>query len=222
MTTAKKIILTVIHLSIFIITVIMTLRGVFKGAAAGQVGENMINLGFFKAFTVDSNDFAGITSLITAVCLVISFIKKDFKLPYWVVLLQYSSAMCVALTFITTATFLAPTQVSLGNSYFLFFSGDMFYLHLTTPITVILAYIFTEDDYKFGLKENLLGLIPLMIYEVVYFTNVIITKAWSDFYRFTFGGHNSAILPAIIIVTGVTFLMGFGMIKAHNKYISRG
>lgn len=222
MKTARKILLTIIHLSIFIVTVIMTLRGVIIGAAEGQLGENMINLGFFKAFTVDSNDIAGIASLILTIILIINLITKKVEIPYWAVLFHYVSAVSVALTFITTATFLAPTQAALGNGYFLYFSKDMFFLHFSTPVLSILTFIFGEDKFEFKIKENLLGLIPSFLYSIVYVTCAVILHTWTDFYGFTFGGHNAVVVPVLIIIYAVTFLMGFGIYKAHNKYISRG
>lgn len=217
MKNSKKIILAIIHLFIAISTILLTLKGVFWGAAAGQLGENMINLGYFKAFTVDSNDLAAIASIIMFVYLIISLVKKEDHIPYWVVLLQYTSGVAVGLTFITTATFLAPTQVSIGNSYWLYFSGDMFFLHFLTPVLAIAMFIVGSNEYNFKLKENLIGLIPLGIYSVVYVTNAVILHTWSDFYGFTFGGKNWAVVPSLIVVYTVTFFIGKLMIFTKGK-----
>lgn len=219
MKTAKKITLAVVHLFIFVITVILTIKGVFYGAGEGQLGENMINLGYFKAFTVDSNDLTAIASFIMSIYLIVSVIKKEDKIPYWAILFQYISAVAVGLTFITTATFLAPTQVSIGNSYWLYFSGDMFFLHFLTPVLAIGAYIVGPSVSKFSRKENLLGLIPLTLYAIVYVTNAVILKTWSDFYGFTFGGHDWVVTPVLIVIYLVTFLIGKIMIftETHIK-----
>ncbi len=214
--TVKKIILIIVHLFITISTIILTAKGVFFGASKGQLGENMINLGYFKAFTIDSNDLAALSSLFMAICLIISLYKKDFKIPYWTVLLQFMSAVSLGLTFITTAVFLAPTQVSIGNSYWLYFIGDMFFLHFLTPVLTMGAYIFGEDEFKLKLKENFMGIIPMLIYAVVYLINAVILKTWSDFYGFTFGGHNWAIVPVITVVLIVTFGIGTLLILARK------
>lgn len=208
MKNSKKIILAIIHLFIFVATVILTIKGVFYGASDGQLGENMINLGYFKAFTVDSNDLTAIASLIMFVYFVISLVKKEDKIPYWAVLFQYISAVAVGLTFITTATFLAPTQVSIGNSYWLYFSGDMFFLHFLTPVLAIATYIVGPAEYTFKRKENFLGLIPLTLYAIVYVTNAVILETWSDFYGFTFGGHKQVVVPVLIVIYIVTFFIG--------------
>lgn len=217
MKTSKKIILLIIHLFITVATIILTLKGVLFGASDGQLGENMINLGYFKAFTIDSNDFTALASLILSIVLIKNLIKKEDKLPKWAVLLHYVSAVAVGLTFVTTMTFLAPTQVSIGNSYWLYFSGDMFFLHFLTPALAIGTYILGDSEYKLSRKENLLGLIPLAIYSCFYVTNVVILKTWSDFYGFTFGGHNEAIIPVLVIIFAVTFGISVLISFIHNK-----
>lgn len=217
---SKKIILIVTHLFITVITIILTLKGVFYGASEGQLGENMINLGYFKAFTIDSNDLAAITSLIMAVYLAVSLFKEKFEIPYWVILVQYISAVSVGLTFVTTATFLAPIQVSIGNSYWLYFSDDMFFLHFLTPALCIVTFIIENERFEFKKKENILGLIPLTLYAIVYVTNAVILKTWSDFYGFTFGGRNWVVPIVLTIIFIVTYLIGL-LIKVCNKIINK-
>lgn len=221
MKTTKKIILLVTHLFVFIATVLLTVKGVLFGAAAGQLGENMINWGYFKAFTVLSNDLAAIASLVMVVLLIKNLVSGKDELPYWAVLFQYVSGVAVGLTFVTTATFLAPTQVSIGNSYWLYFSNDMFFLHFLTPVLVILCYIFGEKQFTFKRKENVIGLIPLFLYSIVYVTNAVILHTWSDFYGFTFGGHNAVVIPVLIVIYAVTFGIAVLMTFCHNKRVGK-
>lgn len=217
MKTSKKIALSIIHIFITISTLIITAMGVFKGAGKGQLGENMINIGYFKAFTIDSNDLAGIASLIVAIYLIKSIVKKEDKLPYWVVVLQYVSAVSLGLTFLTTATFLAPNQVARGSSYWTYFIGTMFFFHFFNPLLTILACIFGDKEFHLGKKENLFGILPMCIYAVVYLINVVFLKSWSDFYGFTFGGRNWTILPVIIVMLLVTFGIGALIRFCKNK-----
>ena len=204
----KKIVLTVIHIFLFASTFILTVKGVTRGADSGQLGENMMGTGYFKAFTSDSNIFVGITSLIAAVILIKNLLTKKDDYPYAVILLQYISSISIGLTFITTALFLAPTQVSLGNSYWLYFSGDLFFLHFLNPCLAIGAYICSDDNYTFKIKELVLGLLPVLVYAVVYIICAVVLNIWSDFYGFTFGGHNEIVPLVFIIVTAVTFGIG--------------
>lgn len=217
MNKSKKIILLCVHFFITVVTILLTLKGVLWGASEGQLGENMINLGYFKAFTIDSNDFAAVTSAIVFVYLLVSLIKKEFEIPYWVWLIQFISSMALGLTFVCTATFLAPVQVSIGNSYWLYFSDDMFFLHFLTPVMVTFAFVWGNHKFVFGIKENLLGLLPLFLYSIVYVTNVVFLETWSDFYGFTFGGKNWVIVPVLIVIYAATFGIGKLIVFINNK-----
>ena len=191
MKTTKKIILPIVHLSFFAVTVIMTLHGVLNGAAAGQVGSHMINIGFFKAFTVDSNDLAIIFSISMTFILIRSNIKKDAHIPYWATVLQFLGSTSLFLTFLATADFLAPNQVDQGTSNFLYFSDGMFFLLFSTTLLSILCFIFGQKEYRFGLKENLPGIIPQPLFSIAFVICVVVTGVWKDFYRFTSGGKKS-------------------------------
>jgi len=208
MNTKKQITLSIVHLYITISTIILTIKGVLYGAADGQLGNNMINLGYFKAFTVDSNILSGISSLLIAIYLLKNIKNENKKLPYAMVLLQLMSAVSVGLTFLVTATFLAPKNLALGNSYWIFFAKDMFFLHLLTPFLTIGSFIISDDEYNFSIKENFLSLIPLGIYAAIYITNCVFLHTWNDFYGFTFGGINILVIPVLIIIIGLTFGIG--------------
>lgn len=218
---ARKIgLLLAIHSYIFISTFIITLLGVTKGAGDGQVGKDMINLGYFKAYTMDSNILAGITSFLYVVILCICLYKKIEKMPRFVVVLQLMSAISVGLTFVIVVIFLAPKQVMQGKSYFIEFTEDLFFYHFLNPLLVIAAFIFGEKEYHFKTKENLIGLIPTFIYSFVYAYCVLVTKVWSDFYGFTFGGKISLVAPVTIVIYLLSFLIGFILIKAKNRYVA--
>jgi len=220
MSKTKKIVLLFIHMFITVSTIILTINGVFFGAGKGQLGENMINIGYFKAFTMDSNDLSALASLFMCIYLILSLKKNEDDIPYWVILLQYFFATAVGLTFLTTATFLGSIQISRGKNYFELFSGDMFFMHFLNPMLAMGSFIFGSKQYVFGKKENLLSLIPVSIYTIVYFTNVVILKTWDDFYCFTFNGRNWVTGPVLIIIFSVTFLIGRLLIlckKAVNK-----
>ncbi len=79
----------------------------FRFMPAGAILE-VSNLGMFKFFTVDSNVFLGIVSLIFLIyeILVIKKIKKG--IPEVVYVLKLMATAGITLTFITTLVFLAP------------------------------------------------------------------------------------------------------------------
>lgn len=58
----KEVVLIALNAIIVISSAIIETLGVSKGAGDGQVGESMYGLGYFKAFTVDSNILCAIVS----------------------------------------------------------------------------------------------------------------------------------------------------------------
>ena len=212
----KKLILLAVHLYMFLSTLIITIMGVTAGAGAGQDGDKMKGLGYFRAFTMDSNILAGLVSLAIAVMIAINIYKKQEKMPYTLVLLQSIAATAVGLTFVVAATFLAPKQILAGESYFVTFSGDMFFFHFLNPLLAIGAFILGDKDYLFGSKEILFGLIPPMIYSVVYACCVVYAKVWEDFYGFTFGGKTYTIVPVSLVIYMISYLIGLLLIKLKN------
>lgn len=215
----KQKILLAVHSYMFLSTLIITIMGVAAGAGAGQNGDNMKGLGFFRAFTMDSNILAGIVSLAIAIMIVINIYKKQEKLPRALVILQFVAATAVGLTFVVAATFLAPQKVLEGESYFITFSQDMFFFHFLNPLLAIGAFIVGEKDYSFSRKEILFGLIPAIIYSVVYAICVVYTKVWEDFYGFTFGGKRHTIVPVSVVIYLVSYLIGTLLVKLKNKYV---
>ena len=81
----------------------------------------------------------------------------------------------------------------------------MFFLHFLTPVLAIAMFIVGSNEYNFKLKENLIGLIPLGIYSVVYVTNAVVLHTWSDFYGFTFGGKNYLVPLVLVIMYSSTY-----------------
>ena len=138
-------------------------------------------------------------------------------MPRFVVVLQLMSAISVGLTFVIVVVFLAPKQVMLGNNYFIQFTGNLFFYHFLNPMLTILLFIFGEKEYHFKTKENLIGLLPTIIYSIVYIYCVIVSKVWDDFYGFTFGGKTSLVAPVTIVINLLAFLIGFIIIKAKNN-----
>jgi len=203
----RKYILLALHFYVFVSSVIVTYIGVTAGAGSGQNGDEMIGLGYFKGFTMDSNIFGGLVSLVVAIYMIKNIKKKQEEMPYYTVVLQFISATAVGLTFLVAATFLAPKHVANGESYFVSFSDDMFFFHFLNPMLICLGFIFGEKQFTFRWKENLYGLIPGIIYSVVYEYFVCIKKSWGDFYGFTFGGKKYAVIPVSLAIYSLSFII---------------
>lgn len=216
---SKKLHLITINSILFLSTVYISIYRIFNGASAGQVGESMFGIGYFKAFTNLSNILNGIFALVSLIFIFINIKDKDYKLNNIVIKLQYISGCAVFLTFTTVVLFLAPMlYFSWGLDFMNLFTHDMFHFHLLNPLLSVALMIFFNKEYKFNLKDNLFGIIPTLLYSIVYLT-MVVTGRWSDFYNFTFGGKFELIPIVIILMYSTSFLLGLIIRKLHNKLV---
>ena len=204
---------------IFISTVIVVAMGVATGPEAAQPGvEDMTGLGYFKAFTVDSNVLMGITSLIVAVFNIKNIVQNRDEMPKWVILIQFVSAVAVSVTMMTTILFLGPKTVIEGHNYFWLFSGTLFFLHFLNPLLTILVVMFLLRKIRINWKYCLFGIIPVFVYSLFY-VPFVLTGIWLDFYGFTFGGYIWAAPLSLLVMYGVSYLFSFLISLVHNKYV---
>ena len=223
MNTNKKYNLAILIINLFLVasTFVLVINGLCKGAGQGQLGENMYGAGYLKAFTTLSNIYCGIASFVVLVFAVNNCFEKSFLLPRWAVVFHYTSAAATGLTFITVLVFLAPMQVAMGNSYFRFFSGDMFFFHFLNPVLAAVSSVLLERKHKLGIREQLLALIPTFVYSWLYFFMVVVAKNWSDFYGFTFGGRYYMIPVSFIAMYGFTWIISLLYRNRHNALLER-
>lgn len=209
----KKIILILINLFIIINVAINTYIGIKYGSGEGQVGMNMNGINYLRAFTVESNIFAGITSILNTIYL----FKNNKKLfPKYVSILQYISACVLGITFIVVAIYLGPIMIKKTGSYFTAFSKDMLFFHLLNPIFVIYLFLSNKEE-PFTNKELLISLIPITIYGIAYFLGTVVLKSWYDIYGFLFNGRYYITIIVVIIIFVVYYLLAKGLQKIHNK-----
>lgn len=152
----------------------------------------------FRFYTTDSNVLAGIAS---GLCLLFCGRKER---PGWVKLFRFVSTVGVTITVLTVVFFLAPTAMAGGGGIKAglgFFRRQEFVLHLTTPVLSVIALFLSEQKDCMHWWEVLLGVVPVLIYSLIYLVNVAYLGTWFDWYGFTFGGH----LEYIPIVLGVMY-----------------
>ena len=142
-----------------------------------------------KFYTNLSNIFGALGALWALGCELASRGEKA-RLPlpaYW---FRFSSAVCLTVTFLTTALFLSPMLVLRGGNYFLYFKGATFFLHFLTPLLTVFTVTRLEQTEGFGKKQVLLAVIPTLLYAMVYVWQVAVrgpeNGGGNDFYGFTF------------------------------------
>lgn len=184
--------------------------------ALGSVGNSCL-----KYFTTDSNILVGIAALVMLVFNIRRFVNPDAVMPKWVSVFKYAGTSAVALTFLTVVFFLGPVFAAQSgiSGYLLMFKGNVFVLHLTTPLLAIISLLFFERDNSFGLGDCFVACLPSYIYSVVYFTMVVCLKLWNDFYSFTLGGKAFMIPIALIVMYLFTFAISALLKKLRRNWL---
>ena len=131
----------------------------------------------FMYFTVDSNI---LSALCSAVVLILKLSGRS--LSKGAVILKQAGTVAVTLTLMVVLCFLGPIM-----GYKAMFAGNNLYMHLIGPLLAIFSLTFCKGE-ALTKKESLAGLIPVVLYGLVYLYMVVISKRWFDFYHFNMGG----------------------------------
>ena len=188
----------------------------------GKIILESNKLGMFKFFTVDSNLFMGIISLIFAI-FEIRLLKGSInEIPKYMYILKLMATTSVTLTFIVVFAYLGPL---VGNIYLMILNSNLFF-HLLVPVFSMITFIFCERNNKMSFKYSFYGLIPVIMYGLYYLINVLIhmdngiVLPEYDFYYFVQNGIWTAIVvvPVMFIIsyTISLILWGFNRIKSNN------
>ena len=156
-----------------------------------------------RYFTMLSNLFAG-----AAAAAWLADTRNGGRVSERIERLKYIAAASVGLTFTVVAGFLGPLY-----GYGEMFSGFNLPLHLIAPLTAMAEIIFLSDA-EYTRRDNLLVIIPPLIYGVVYLANILINGmgVWpdtNDWYLFFAWGYpvGMVIYAAILAVTWLIGLM---------------
>ena len=119
--------------------------------------------------------------------------------------LKFTAAVCVGLTFFTVIFFLGPLY-----GYPPMYKGSNLWLHLIVPLLAMAEFVFL-NDIPMRYQENLISLLPMLVYGVFYIANVLVNgrgegPSLNDFYGFFLWG-----LPAALFILCVIILATFGI-----------
>ena len=164
----------------------------------------------FKYFTVDSNVFAGIISLVMMIVQVLIAKGRLKKLPKLLQLLKLAATTGVTLTMLVTIFFLAPFQFD----FFSLFMDSNLFLHLLIPLVCIITFVFFEPA-EISTAQTFAGTVPMLIYAIFYGTNIILhlqngkTSHDYDWYGFLDGGVSTIwfVGPLMLAVTWAMALL---------------
>lgn len=206
----------IINAFLFLTTIIVCYITLRFGTVAGQVDTN-VEQGWFYivTFTVQSNILLGLVALVNLI-FSIRNLKWDKPVPRAVFNWYLVASSAAMLTALVVIFFLAPLRAVSGRNYFDMLLGPMFFFHFFNPFLSAAAFIYLTPRIRFARPDCYLALIPPIAYAGPYILNVIILENWPDFYSFTFGGHNWAILPVFIVISTITFSIASLLVYLHN------
>ena len=209
----KSLILNIIIVLLTIFASILMFTGIKITHAAEPILETT-KLGMFKFFTVDSNIFMGLTSLL--------FIIKEIKseeITKTMFRLKLMSTTAVSLTFVIVFTYLGP--ISKDGIISLLQNSNLFF-HLVIPVLSIITLILFERTNKLKFKDTLYGIIPTIIYATFYLINIIIhiengkVSPVYDWYWFVQNGLKTAIIVAPMIIL-ISYIISLILWKLNRK-----
>lgn len=190
----KTILSLICNATVFTVTtVIITCYFVF--------GHELLGKGYrcFIFFTTDANAIAAIASGLVIICDVKILLGRRTTVARAFTLLKYAGLVSLMLTFFVVLFLLIPIY-----GIAMQWGGKGFYNHLMSPLLTFISFVFFDPHTKIRMKDMLFSMLPMLIYGVVYFLQVVVFKNWIDFYALNSGGLWFLIMPLVI---GVTYLM---------------
>ena len=167
----------------------------------------------FKYFTIQSNMFAAIASVISLIYLIF---KRDKEYPGWVAVVKLVSAVSVAITFFVVIIYLGPIY-----TYPLLFQKANLFLHGIIPVIAMLSICIIEPKMKLKFTMNLYSMLPVFCYGIPYLINVAVRNDYgnysgADWYAFGTYGLGIGFLCLFILIV-FSFGLSVGFYFLHQK-----
>ena len=211
MTLRKRTILSLIcNAIVFSVTICIVITKLF-------VKSKILDHGYqtFMFFTTDSNVLTAIASALVMICDIKILQGKRTTVARAFTLLKYAGVVGLVLTFFTVLCLLIPIY-----GIAMEWGGTGFHMHVMAPLLSFVSFVFLEEHTGLRLSDMFFGILPVIIYGAVYFSQVVLFKNWIDFYAFNSGGKWYLIMPLVIIISlMISFFIRFLRNKAaeHRK-----
>lgn len=139
--------------------VLFTVFHIYFMANAGRLTEAP----FFVTFTGLSNVAMGLVAL---GCFFVRLVRRDSQLPAWLFIVRMVVVAHIAITFLITAAYLAP---SVGADWWRLYINGSLFNHLLTPLLSILGFLLLQRQSSIRFLHCLYSLIPMGAYGTFYF-----------------------------------------------------
>ena len=131
-------------------------------------------------FTIQSNLMTALASSFIIPYAINGIRRKRFVYPKWLSMFHYSGTLCTTLTMVFALLFILPHDRDLA------IGAHNFFLHVICPIGILISFCMVESSYKYTRRDNLICLLPVLVYSLVYLTMVVIIGeergGWRDLY----------------------------------------
>ncbi|MBR3134159.1 MAG: hypothetical protein IKG56_01695 [Clostridia bacterium] len=191
----------------------------FKFMNGPETTLESTKLGMLRFFTVESNMFMGISSLIFSITELQLLNKKINEIPIQAYIIKLMSTASVALTFLVVFTYLGPiTEYGLPA---MLMNSNLFF-HLIIPVLSIFTFIVFERTDKLNLKHTIYGILPTILYALYYLINVLIhmengrVSPKYDWYWFVQNGVWTAVIVAPMILL-ITYFISLILWRCNKK-----
>ena len=148
-----------------------------------------------RYFTTLSNVLCALTSLAVAGMRLCGTVSVP------VLLFNYVGTVSVLVTLVTVLVFLGPQY-----GYKPLLSGPDLWLHLLCPLLALLSYL-AWDRAPVTPLTGLIGVIPVVLYGLLYLQKVVFKQEWDDFYGFNRGGKWPLSFAAMVLGTSLICLL---------------
>ena len=120
-----------------------------------------VTVGIVYFYTRLSN----LLALIAGIFVLIVIIKnKSGELPKWLSMLRYIATIMLFVTLLISLFVLTP---AVGSFYRMMIENQLKFHHLLCPLISIISFIFFEKGGVLTTKDNVLALIPTLVYGIV-------------------------------------------------------
>jgi len=214
-----------ISLVVNILVVIMTIVAsiiMFTGFkfmhSYGMVLEST-RIGMLRFFTVQSNIFVGIVSLLFAINEIKLLTGKINDIPPNMYILKLMSTTAVGLTFLVVFTYLGPIA-KYGIPSML--TNSNLFFHLLIPVVSILNFICFEKTNIIKPKNVLYGIIPTFLYGIFYVINILLhmengkVSPIYDWYWFVQNGVWTIIIVVPMMLV-ISYIIGFVIWRLNKR-----
>lgn len=204
-----------------LISILVILGTIFMMTGFRFMGNHEVlastGLSPFRFYTVDSNIFVGIASIILIIYEYLILKGKIKEVPKYVYVIKYIGTVAVSLTFLVTLLYLAPM---FGDKFILLYLNSNLFFHLIVPLLSFISFAFFEK-IKLDFKYTFYGVSTMLIYGIYYAINAYVHQINGvvpvefDWYGFVRGGISSMYIVYVVMFI-ITYGISFGIYKLNN------